>query len=416
MSDPELQAEIERLKAELEAERKAKATGTIPKVLYLNRERKQTYLSGRPQKESDPDVDQWLDDIETYIKTLDSEDRKKEYITHAHHLTGKARDEIRFRPVSDRNDSNKIISILRSTFGKRESTVRLQQELFVRKQHSDESLYDYSLELLKMAYAIEKKDADAFQDKDNLLTEIFIEGIKDSSIRGELYHIRNDDPDISFFEFRKVCEWFDKGTSFSKTSVKTAKSCESSAELVQSESASALPQKEENSLSELLRLVKVQTRKLEEQQKLQQEQQKKIDNLSNHLFQRRPFKARSYSYYGRTQEQMAESRLKTEDYNRFSCFTCGGRSHKAVQCPSRGHKAVQCPSKVGYDRSEMKGRGRGQSYTKPSQGWGQAKYSYPRRNSITRDVDADAQKSNRLQHSRESLCVWGKHRLEANPD
>ena len=90
-----------------------------------------------------------------------------------------------------------------------------------------------------------------------------------------------------------------------------------SAELVQSESASALPQKEENSLSELLRLVKVQTRKLEEQQKLQQEQQKKIDNLSNQLFQRRPFKARSYSYYGRTPEQIAESRLKTEDYNRF---------------------------------------------------------------------------------------------------
>ena len=385
MSDPELQAEIERLKAELEAERKAKATGAIPKVLYLNRERKQTYLSGRPQKESDPDVDQWLDDIETYIKTLDSEERKKEYITD--HLTGKARDEIRFRPVSDRNDPNKIISILRSTFGKRESTVRLQQELFVRKQHSDESLYDYSLELLKMAYAIEKKDADAFQDKDNLLTEIFIEGIKDSSIRGELYHIRNDDPDISFFEFRKkVCEWFDKGTSFSKTSVKTAKSCESSAELVQSESVSVLPQKEENSLSELLRLVKVQTRKLEEQQKLQQEQQKKIDNLSNHLFQRRPFKARSYSYYGRTPEQIAESRLKTEDYNRFSCFTCGGR----------GHKAVQCPSKVGYDRSEMKGRGQGQSYTNPSQGWGQAKYSYPRQNSTPRDVDADAQKSNRL--------------------
>ena len=83
---------------------------------------------------------------------------------------------------------------------------------------------------------------------------------------------------------------------------------------------------------------------------------------------------------------MAESRLKTEDYNRFSCFTCGGRNHKAVQCPSN----------PGYDRSEMKGRGRGQSYTKPSQGWGQAKYSYPRQNSTPRDVDADAQKSNRL--------------------
>ena len=183
-----------------------------------------------------------MDDIETYIKTLDLKDRKKEYIID--HLTGKARDEIRFRPVSDRNDPNKIISILRSTFGKHEATVRLQQELFVRKQLSDEGLYDYSLELLKMAYAIEKKDADTFQDKDNLLTEIFIEGVKNCSIRGELYHIGSDDPDISFFELKKrVCERFDKGTSFSKTSVKIAESCESSVELVQSESASALPPK-----------------------------------------------------------------------------------------------------------------------------------------------------------------------------
>ena len=160
MAEAALKAEIAKLQAELDLERtKSAGTSAIPKVLYLSRERKRTVLSERPKEDGDPDVDRWLDDIEIYIKTLESKAKQAEYIFD--HLSGKAQDEIWLRPETVRADPEQVIAILRSVFGDRGSAVgsavKLQREFFLLKQQPSESLCDFSLELLKMADSIEKR-------------------------------------------------------------------------------------------------------------------------------------------------------------------------------------------------------------------------------------------------------------------
>ena len=119
-----LQQENEQLKKEL-AEAKSKQThSTVPKLLYLTRECKQPILFGRPVKDGDPDVDQWIDDVQDHLKSLDTVQAKVDYIID--HLGGKAKDEIRVRPESDRQNPVKIFCILRARFGNRDSAVKLQ--------------------------------------------------------------------------------------------------------------------------------------------------------------------------------------------------------------------------------------------------------------------------------------------------
>ena len=378
MAEAALRAEIAKLQAELDSERtKSAGASAMPKVLYLSRERKQTVLSGRPKKDGDPDVDRWLDDIEIYIKTLESKAKQAEYIFD--HLSGKAQDEIRLRPETVRADPEQVIAILRSVFGDRGSAVKLQREFFLRKQQPSESLYDFSLELLKMADSVEKKDKNAFQDKNNLLIEIFIEGVRDSAIKGELRHVKNDDPDISFFDFReKVCHWFDKEV----ITLKTSKSCEMSSESVEYDVASihssykSGSKDDSASLAEVLKFMKLQSQKLEEQQKFQQDQQKKIDSLSNQLCRMKQYPSTQTNYRGRSQNQSTRTGSANQDgtstFRPITCYTCGGKGHKSSQCPSDSGRNKQI-----FQHS----RGQGRSKGRPDQRFNSSQKTNPKQNS-----------------------------------
>ena len=55
-------------------------------------------------------------------------------------LEGEAREEIKYRPSTDRNDPEKIKGILRELYGCSQSYVALQEAFFSRKQQDGETL------------------------------------------------------------------------------------------------------------------------------------------------------------------------------------------------------------------------------------------------------------------------------------
>ena len=80
---------------------------------------------------------------------------------------------------------------------------------------------------------------------------MFIEGINNDILQRDLYHILDDDPDITFFDYReKVCNWYDNKSIPIKTTTKIpSKSNQIAAEPVLSEiSAISMEHRKRNHL------------------------------------------------------------------------------------------------------------------------------------------------------------------------
>jgi hypothetical protein len=78
------------------------------------REKKIAKLNGRPVKESDPDVSEWLQDAEQQFRIIYDENAKIDFLMD--NLGGQAKDEIRLRPTVERNTLEKILKIIREVF------------------------------------------------------------------------------------------------------------------------------------------------------------------------------------------------------------------------------------------------------------------------------------------------------------
>ena len=91
------------------------------------------------------------------------------------------------------------------------------------------------------------------------------------------------------------------------------------------------------SLAEVLKFMKLQSQKLEEQQKFQQDQQKKIDSLSNQLCRMKQYPSTQINYRGRSRNKNSHTGLAYQDgtstFRPLTCYTCGGKGHKSSQCP-----------------------------------------------------------------------------------
>ncbi|KAK3107619.1 hypothetical protein FSP39_018455 [Pinctada imbricata] len=85
---------------------------TEPKVVFTPRERKIEKFSGRKDKQT---VDEFIEDIELTLKTRPtSDDEKVNFIIS--HLEGPAREEIRYRPPTDKKKPRDVLEILREVF------------------------------------------------------------------------------------------------------------------------------------------------------------------------------------------------------------------------------------------------------------------------------------------------------------
>ena len=73
-------------------------------------------------------------------------------------LISPAKDEIRLRPLLERDTADKILYLIHSIYDGDDSVTQLEELFFQRNQKDDETLQDYSLNLMKIVDQIIKRD------------------------------------------------------------------------------------------------------------------------------------------------------------------------------------------------------------------------------------------------------------------
>ncbi|XP_078314313.1 uncharacterized protein LOC111132484 [Crassostrea virginica] len=294
--------------------KKLEVKGSKSPVVYLKSERKFPKFGGRPVKDGDPDVYEWISDMREHIQSAQSKDDFVDFIMD--HLTGSAKSEVKLRPHTERKTGKQILDILETVFEIKETTTQLLQKFYQRDQREDETLEKYSLVLTEMTQKINKKDKKE-QVNDVKLTERFIDGIRDQNTRQELRKVVLDSGNVPFFEFRlKMLRWIEDnpkmGLSIKKITTQNTE------------------------LSEMMTLVKKQQEMLDRQQ----QQIDRLTRMSDGKFNRQLHvqpeeRGRSRQRFGPRFNRGSNGRRGSSIVARGrQCYNCGGMGHISSNCPS----------------------------------------------------------------------------------
>ena len=198
-------------------------------MVFVTKEAKKLpKLSGRAQSDDDIDVEEWIEDVKSYLnsRTL-SRHEQVDYILD--HLKGAAKCEVRYRPPSDRRDPDRILQILHEVFSEPDSVPILQERFYGRRQRNGESIHEYSLALMQLYDKVIKKDGSLGVTRDRTLKGKLTEGVRDEHLKRELRRLNDDSPSLTFCEFRdRAIRWLGvqevKGASISEAKAETTSS------------------------------------------------------------------------------------------------------------------------------------------------------------------------------------------------
>ena len=119
------------------------------RVVYVYQSRKIEKFRGRPEKPSDPGVEDWIADAKAASESrgLGTKEQAAYLIEH---LGGDARLEILGRGEAVKTDPAQIYAVLLRVFGDGDSLPQLQQLFYSYKQREGENLVTCSLALVKI--------------------------------------------------------------------------------------------------------------------------------------------------------------------------------------------------------------------------------------------------------------------------
>lgn len=128
------------------------------------------------------------------------------------HLDGEARNEIRYRPSTVREDPNEIFKTLREVYGRSQSFVTLQQKFFDRKQHEGESLQEFSHTLIALMDQILQVRPSGVPRPQDVLRDQFCENVRDQALRRELMRLVRLDGSLYILHVRReAIRWVEEG-------------------------------------------------------------------------------------------------------------------------------------------------------------------------------------------------------------
>ena len=193
-----MQKELEELKLRLA--KVVAGVPTEPKVVFTPRERKINKFSGRP--DGTQTVDEFVEDVELALKTRPtSDDEKVNFIIS--HLEGPAREEIRYRPASEKKKPKDVLAILKDVFGERGTISELLSEFYQCRQEEGQTLQDFSHQLMCKLDKVCKRDPKVIQDRDMTLRNQFAENVQEFWLRHELKKKIRSMPTIIFNDIRE---------------------------------------------------------------------------------------------------------------------------------------------------------------------------------------------------------------------
>lgn len=185
-------------------------SGAVERYVYVPRERKCPRFAGKLSQDS-LTVEDWVEEARRHL-SLRPMSTAEQTLAIFDLLDGEARAEIKFRPASERDDPEKIFSILSNVYGCSHSYISLQKQFFQRRQHDGESLREFSHALMSLMEAVKRKDPACFAHPDTVLRDQFIEFVRDSMLRRELRrHVRLN-PAVNFLDVRReAIRWAEEG-------------------------------------------------------------------------------------------------------------------------------------------------------------------------------------------------------------
>lgn len=318
-----LKRELTKLREDMNELQSRKKTDGVPKTVYISKEHKLQKFCGWPIRAGDIDVHVWLEDARRAIRNLPGEEAKVNFLWE--NLAGEALDEVRMHKEEDRNHSDKILSIIESVYSNTESVAQLQQRFYQRNQRENESLQAYTLALMKLMNLMIMKDKNSVGERDTILIERFIDGVRERQLHRELRKYALDKKGCSFEKFREeVLEWTeDASASVSPHGLKTQQTCVSNHKVTTDDVMQGMVDM------------------LKNQQELLQRQQRQMDRLEHQFNERRPPYQR-----GEYSDKRTGQGERGGPSNNIRCFKCGGRGHIAIHCTSRreGTGQVSTPS------------------------------------------------------------------------
>lgn len=185
-------------------------TGVAERYVFIPRERKCPRFSGKLPPDS-LTVEDWVEEARRHLSCRPTSCSEQALIVFDL-LDGEARAEIKFRPLAERDEPEKIFSILLSTYGCSQSYISLQKQFFQRRQLEGESLREFSHALLRLLEAVKRRDSACFANPDVVLRDQFVENVKDSMLKRELRRQVRLHPAFTFLDVRsEAIRWVEEG-------------------------------------------------------------------------------------------------------------------------------------------------------------------------------------------------------------
>lgn len=258
--------------------------GKPEKKTYLSRERKFQKFSANIKDPLD-----WIEDVGQYVKqrfTVESD--KVNFIVEL--LEHEPKLEVKAKVDVNKATAEEILDILYITFGEKKTTHEIEEEFFNRNQRAEESLTDYSYELMSLMLRMKDKLKLSHENSSELLKNRLASGVFELSLRRELKRLILEQPKMDFSSFRdRALSWLENSDAAktSKKSTKTSEICLSSD--VQQELATC---------------------------------QEQIKNLKLELQEAK----KQYT------SQNQPGKMGENDRKNFNCYHCGAPGHRARFC------------------------------------------------------------------------------------
>lgn len=117
-------------------------------------------------------------------------------------LTGDAWETVQVRPQKDRRTLEDVFSILKMVYGEKSTCTTLRKRLFSRTQREDETLAQYANALQGYLKELQERRDEGclIGNSDAALRDLFVDGLRNRSLRHALQDKVDDNPDLSFFD------------------------------------------------------------------------------------------------------------------------------------------------------------------------------------------------------------------------
>jgi len=129
-------------------------------------------------------LSEWIEEVQVCMRAWSSTSDQAIFLFD--HLEGEARDEIKYRPATDRADPSKVLAILQELYGCSESYVTLQEAFFSRRPQEGETLQEFSLALMSLMKKVQLCAPSDMLNSETLLRDQFVEQVLDSGLHREL--------------------------------------------------------------------------------------------------------------------------------------------------------------------------------------------------------------------------------------